>query len=228
MVCLCFDTSGEKGCVSVVKDSEIKGSIVLSKIFGHNETLLPSAKILLDKLSIKPQEIDTVGFVRGPGSFTGLRIGIATAYGMNAANQKIKLIGYTSLYLHAREFLSKGRDTLVLLDARKKQVYAALFTTKGETFGYKNIYPEEVGKFLKSTGFNQKLTVTGNGFEKYREAIEENLKLYFVFEKSPECLAIPLAEEILSPLNIEKPSSQPLYIRKSDAEVNRDKRKKQS
>ncbi|BBB31987.1 tRNA threonylcarbamoyladenosine biosynthesis protein TsaB [Thermotomaculum hydrothermale] len=225
MNCLCFDTSGEKGCVAVIKDGKIAGSIVLSKIYGHNETLLPSAKILVDKLNIKPEEINIVGFVRGPGSFTGLRIGIATAYGINAANPNIELKGYTSLFLHARQFLKQGKDTLVLLDARKKQVYAALFKSNGEKFGYKNIYPNEIERLVLEAGVED-IVITGNGYLKYKEVIDESLKIQFSYEQSQECLAIPLAEEILNPLNFEKPSIEPLYIRKSDAEVNRDKKRK--
>lgn len=225
MNCLCFDTSGEKGCVVLIKDGKIAGSIELSKIYGHNETLLPSAKLLVDRLSLKPEEMDTVGFVRGPGSFTGLRIGIATAYGINAANPEIELKGYTSLYLHARKFLIEKKDVLVLLDARKKQVYAALFLKNGEKFGYKNIYPSEIRDFLTDFNINE-LIITGNGYPKYKEVIDGQLAIHFVYKEPEKCLAKPLAEEILNPLGVEQPSIEPLYIRKSDAEVNRDKKRK--
>ncbi len=225
MAILCFDTSGEKGCVVVVKDGKIAGSIELSKIYGHNETLLPSASILMERLSLKPGDIDTVGFVRGPGSFTGLRIGIATAYGIKAAKPEIELRGYTSLYLHARKFLVEKKDVLVLLDARKKQVYAALFLKNGEKFGYKNIYPSEIGDFLADFNINE-LIITGNGYQKYRDTIDEKLTIPFVYKEPEKCLAKPLAEEILNPSGFEQPSIEPLYIRKSDAEVNRYKKRK--
>ncbi len=225
MLILCFDTSGEKGCVVVVKDGKIAGSIELSKIYGHNETLLPSAKLLVDRLSLKPEEINVIGFVRGPGSFTGLRIGIATAYGIKAAKPEIELKGYTSLYLHARKFLVEKKDVLVLLDARKKQVYAALFLKNGEKFGYKNIYPSEIGDFLADFDLSG-LIITGNGYQKYKEVIGGQLTIPFVYQESEKCLAKPLAEEILNPLGVEQPSTEPLYIRKSDAEVNRDKKRK--
>ncbi len=225
MNCLCFDTSGEKGCVAVIKNGELAGKIELSKIYGHNETLLPSAKILLDRLSLKPDEIDVVGFVRGPGSFTGLRIGIATAYGIKAANPEIELKGYTSLYMQARKHILNGDNVLVLLDARKKQVYAALFTDGKPEIPYGNVYPDEIARYV--SGFNiDNLVITGNGYLKYKEIFDVEITIPFEFKEGEKCLAKPLAEEILNPLNIEKPSIEPMYIRKSDAEVNRDKKEK--
>lgn len=225
MNCLCFDTSGEKGCVVVVKDGKIAGSIELSKIYGHNETLLPSASLLLERLSIKPQQIDVVAFVRGPGSFTGVRIGMATAYGISAANPDIELRGYTSLYLYARKFIVERKNVLVLLDARKKQVYASLFTESGESFGYKNLYPHEVSALLNGVNI-ESLVITGSGYLKYKDIIDKEIKIPFSYQESEKCLAKPLAEEVLNPLHIEKPSLEPLYIRKSDAEVNRNKKRK--
>ncbi len=225
MNCLCFDTSGEKGCVSVIKNNELSGSIELSKIYGHNETLLPSTKLLFDKLSLKAKDLDCVAFVRGPGSFTGLRIGIATAYGIKAANPEIELKGYTSLYLHARKHILNGDNVLVLLDARKKQVYAALFINGKPEISYRNVYPDEIAGYV--SGFNiDNLVITGNGYLKYKEIFDAQLNVPFEFKEGEKCLAKPLAEEILTPLNIEEPSIEPLYIRKSDAEVNRDKKRK--
>ncbi len=225
MVYLCFDTSGEKGCVTVVKNGEIAASLELSKIYGHNETLMPSVELIFENLKLTPSDIKKVAFVRGPGSFTGLRIGIAAAYGIAAGNSDIELTGYTSLYLHARDFLKAEKPVLVLLDARKRQVYSALFSPSGLTYGYVNIYPDEIGQFLSQSPFKpEKLIITGSGFEKYSDIVKEKAGLDLEYKESRQCLSSSLAEELLEPLGFEQPSIEPLYIRKSDAEVNRDKK----
>ncbi len=60
------------GCVTLVQDEKTVASIELSRVYGHNETLLPAISILLDQSGIKPGKLERLLFVRGPGSFTGL------------------------------------------------------------------------------------------------------------------------------------------------------------
>ncbi|NOZ12261.1 MAG: tRNA (adenosine(37)-N6)-threonylcarbamoyltransferase complex dimerization subunit type 1 TsaB, partial [Acidobacteria bacterium] len=146
---LCFDTSGKKGCVTVTRGKKIVASIELSRVYGHNETLLPSVSVLLEQAGISPNEVNRVLFVRGPGSFTGLRIGIAAAYGLQAAKPRVKLSGFTSLYLLNRAGRKAGHHRILsLIDARKKQVYAAFFENDRPRTPYVVLKPEFLPDFL--------------------------------------------------------------------------------
>ncbi len=216
---ICFDTSGKRGCVTLVRDSKIIASLELSRVYGHNETLLPAISMLLEQAGGSPREIHQVLFVRGPGSFTGLRIGIAVAYGLQAANPDLVLRGYTSLYLLSR---AAGRSrVLSLIDARKKQVYAAFFEGNRPISPYVVLAPEALPEFLQKNkipagGFS----VIGSALESYGEEITRlfpDCKML----PAPPCLSTFLAETLRDSSPGESPDCEPIYIRKSDAELNR-------
>ena len=87
----------------------------------HNETLLTQIDFILDKAGINVRELDVVGVVCGPGSFTGIRIGVATANAISMAT-KCKTVEITSL-----EQSFDGTDKIVLLDCGHNNYYAAIF-----------------------------------------------------------------------------------------------------
>ncbi len=221
---ICFDTSGPRGCVTLVRNENVMASMELSRVYGHNETLLPAISILLDQADIKPGELKRLLFVRGPGSFTGLRIGIAVAYGFHEANPELKLIGYTSLYLLNRAGRKTGQNRILsLIDARKKQVYAAFFENDVPVSPYFVLKPEMLPDFLQKYEVSQKpFAIIGNALEPYGELL---IQLFPQCKQlpTPRCLSTLLAETLHDSSPGETPSSEPIYIRKSDAEINRNK-----
>jgi len=222
---ICFDTCGLKGCVTLVKNRKIVGNIVLSKVFGHNETLLPAVEMLLKGSSLSISDITGVGYVRGPGSFTGLRIGAAVAYGLAAANSSLKLYGFSSLYLLNRGLYDLGHKyTLTLIDARKKQVYLGCFKNGKPIVSYTAIAPDEIKQYLETHGIDDfNFTISGTGIDKYGQQLRDIFdKAEFV--ETEQCSSKNLATEILKPLGFEEPFVEPLYIRKSDAELNKNRK----
>ena len=222
MLTICFDTSGPAGCVALVADDRKIGSIRLSKVYGHNETLLPSISLLLEQAGRKPSELSGVAFVRGPGSFTGLRIGTAVAYGLSEANPSVRLTGYTSLYLLNRSAESEpGGTRLSLVDARKKQVYLGVFRDSHAVAPYTVLDPAHVADYLAAHQVDTAvLSMTGSALGPYQDVLRAQFPSA-EFLEAPVCLADVLANEIIAPAGGEQPDDQPLYIRKSDAELNR-------
>ena len=98
----------------------------------HATVLVPAIKKLLKKSCLKLSDIDVFAVGVGPGSFTGLRVGIATAKVLGYVLKK-KIVGVSSLEAVARESLD-GKDgrVSVALDARRSQVYGAVYERRGE------------------------------------------------------------------------------------------------
>lgn len=220
---ICFDTSGPTGGVTVIVDGRIKGSIVLKKVFGHNETLLPAVSLLMEQVSLKPEQLNVAGFVRGPGSFTGLRIGTAVAYGLQAGVPGIRLVGHSSLYLLQKAAFQTGCvRVLSVMDARKQQIYAGLFENGKPVCPYALLAPDELGRFIEEAALDiNGLAVVGSAVARYPDHVREALPRADMLE-TPLSLAPFLAEELLNPTGGEVPCDEPLYIRRSDAEIARD------
>ncbi len=220
---ICFDTSGPTGGVAIIADNRVRGSMVLKKIFGHNETLLPAISLLMEQLELEPDQLDEVGFVRGPGSFTGLRIGTAVAYGLQAAVGNLQLVGHSSLFLLQKAGLKSGHSrVLSIMDARKQQIYAGLFENGKPVCPFGLLDPDDLVSFVTSAGLEPSgLGVVGSAVARYPDHVRDALPGAEILE-TPVSLAPFLAEELIEPTGGEQPSDEPLYIRRSDAEIARD------
>lgn len=122
---LAFDSCGKTASVAVYDDKVI-GEVYIDTKQTHSATLLPSADWLLSSLGMKVADMDYIAAAVGPGSFTGVRIGMAAAKGM-AAGAGLKCVGVSSL--HAAAYAAKDCGGLVcaVMDARCGQVYNANF-----------------------------------------------------------------------------------------------------
>lgn len=98
----------------------------------HSVTLLPMAKQLLDRVGVKLAEVDVIAVAAGPGSFTGLRIGVAAAKGLAWALDK-PCAKVSTLEAMAWNVSALPGRICPVMDARRAQVYNALFTSDGQT-----------------------------------------------------------------------------------------------
>ena len=123
---LAFDSCGKTASVAVYEDGRVAGEIYIDTKQTHSATLLPSADWLLQTLGLKASDVDFVAATVGPGSFTGVRIGMSAAKGI-AFGAGAKCIGVSSLY--AAAYAVKDCEGLVcaVMDARCGQVYNADF-----------------------------------------------------------------------------------------------------
>lgn len=122
---LALDTCGKTSSVAVY-DDKIAGEVFIDTEQTHSVTLLPTVEWLTKSLGMEMKDFDYVASTVGPGSFTGVRIGMSAAKGI-ASGAGIKCIGVSSLY--AAALGAKDADALVcaVMDARCAQVYNANF-----------------------------------------------------------------------------------------------------
>jgi tRNA threonylcarbamoyladenosine biosynthesis protein TsaB len=114
------------GSVAFSIDGAVVGAEVLDRSESHLVELGRAIDALLGRGGVTAGSIDRVAVVTGPGSFTGLRIGMAYVKGIHAA-LKTDVVGMTSLELLARQAASAGRCVAPMIDARKDEVYAACY-----------------------------------------------------------------------------------------------------
>ena len=130
MLILALDSTAQTATVSVCDDEKLLSCHVLQNGNTHSETLLPMVQSALRSLSLTVNDIGLFACSAGPGSFTGVRIGVSTVKGL-AFGKNVPCIGVSTLEALAYNLI--GSDGLVcpLMDARRAQVYTALFSVCG-------------------------------------------------------------------------------------------------
>lgn len=126
MTILSIDTSSKACSCSVIRDGKLLSECYLNTGLTHSRTLTSVMRRTLEQAGVSPAEIDRVAVTNGPGSYTGLRIGVAAAKGFAAAHDT-PCVGVSTLLSLAQNVSCCEGYVLAALDARVKQVYAALF-----------------------------------------------------------------------------------------------------
>ena len=126
MLLLAFETSAKAGSVALMEGEHLLGEFYTNTGLTHSQTLLPMAEALLQNCGRTAQDVEAVAVAAGPGSFTGIRIGVAAAKGFAWGNQ---LPCYGVSTLEAMALQTGLSDGLIcpVMDARRQQVYNALF-----------------------------------------------------------------------------------------------------
>jgi tRNA threonylcarbamoyladenosine biosynthesis protein TsaB len=126
---LAIDTSSTVGSVAVVRGARAI-SISLHSLPGHSESLLVTIRSLLDEAGLGPSDPDLLAAGTGPGSFTGLRVGLAAMKGLHMATGK-PLLGAPSLLALAMNRTQSARFVCAAIDARRGDVFSAVFSFDG-------------------------------------------------------------------------------------------------
>ncbi len=127
MKILSADTSGAVASVAVLDEENLLGQYSINHKKTHSQKLMPMMDQLLKNLELKPDDIDIYSAAIGPGSFTGLRIGIATIKGIAQALNK-PVIGVPTLEGLAFNVCGSSRMICPIIDARNDFVYSALYS----------------------------------------------------------------------------------------------------
>ena len=225
MITLAMDTSGPVCGVAVARDGSVlyEGAAVNKRT--HSVNLLPMAQEALTRAGVAMEEIDLLAAVVGPGSFTGVRIGVSTVKGM-AHGLNRPCVGVDAL-----EALAAGAgDTRALLcpiqDARAGQVYGAVF---GAGFPPVRITKDEAVKLdelidhaLAAAKEGQPLCFVGDGVAVHRGAIEARLGARAVFPPAHLSMLRPAAVALLAEAHrderVDYLTLMPRYLRAPQAE----------
>ncbi|HOB51089.1 MAG TPA: tRNA (adenosine(37)-N6)-threonylcarbamoyltransferase complex dimerization subunit type 1 TsaB [Acidobacteriota bacterium] len=138
---LALDTTTPVQALATAEDSAIRGRLELRADTPHAETLLASVDRVLALSGWRLAELGAVAVVTGPGSFTGIRIGIATALGL-ADTLGIPVVGRNAMELLARHPSLSDGPVGVFLDARRGHIYGAVFHRDGERLTLRAPYGE--------------------------------------------------------------------------------------
>lgn len=128
---LAIESSANAASVALVEDGRLIAQNMQHAGLTHSRTLLPMLHGLLTGLGLSVADVDKIAVAHGPGSFTGIRIGVATAKGLAWAAER-PLVGVSSLEAMAHQAKHLGPELLCpAMDARRGQVYNALFKFEG-------------------------------------------------------------------------------------------------
>lgn len=208
MLVMGIDTSGAVGSVGLYNDDGVLGEINIKLKRRHSERLLPVIDRLLMECGREIDQINGVGVVTGPGSFTGLRIGMSTAKSF-AQVLNIPVVGLSSLDILAYNLIIAEGWIVPVIDARNARVYTSLY--RGWSRDIKNakvrderaLSVNDLINELSSIDDGKPFYFVGNGVEEYREVWE---KAGFNCVLAPRSAGIPHGGSIaeLSFLSSEK------------------------
>ena len=129
MKILSVDTSATAASVALSEEGKLIGETFINTSLTHSQTLIPMVEQLLNNTKTEISDIDAIAVNAGPGSFTGVRIGVAAVKGLAFANN-IPCVSVSTLESMAYNFLSTDCIVCAVMDARCSQVYNALFEIK--------------------------------------------------------------------------------------------------
>lgn len=195
MIWLGIDTANAPLSVAIVKDGQVIAETIQNVKVTHSVGAMPAIEELFEKANMKPAQIDAVAVSEGPGSYTGVRIGVTIAKTLAWTLQK-PLVGVSSLQTLAAN--AKMFDGVIcpLFDARRQHVYAAAYRGEmlEEVIGDHHDYIDGLLETLKA--LNEKVLFIGTDVDVFWERIKELLG-----EKASRAsytLNLPRASELIA------------------------------
>lgn len=220
MKILAVECSAGPASCAVIENGKILSNAFINVKLTHSQTLMPMVESVLTLAKLTLEDIDSFAVACGPGSFTGIRIGIAAIKGL-ATPKNTPCAAISTLEGMAYNFKDINGILCCVMDARCNQVYNALFKIGGGVITRlcedRAVMCEELAEELKNNYSNQKIIVAGDGtdvFFKYVNDIAvraENTRLY------QNAVGIALAAELAEPKCCAA-DLNPVYLRLPQAE----------
>ena len=180
MKLLALDSSGLVASVAIVTEEALLAEYTMNYKKTHSQTLVPMLDEIVKMLELDLQELDGIVVSSGPGSFTGLRIGSATAKGMGLALDK-PIISVPTLDSLAYNLFGTGKLICPLMDARRNQVYTGLYRFRHHEFIIQKeqsaIAIDEIINAINQMG--EEVIYLGDGAEAYEDTIKELTKVAY-------------------------------------------------
>ncbi|MCD8023235.1 MAG: tRNA (adenosine(37)-N6)-threonylcarbamoyltransferase complex dimerization subunit type 1 TsaB [Lachnospiraceae bacterium] len=173
MKILALDSSGLVASVAVAEDDTLLAEYTVNYKKTHSQTLLPMLDEVAKMIELDLHTVDAIAVAGGPGSFTGLRIGSATAKGLGLALDK-PLISVTTGDALAWNLFGCEKNICPMMDARRSQVYTGIYSFANGDFTVKRAQePMAVADILSAINvLGEEVIFLGDGVPVYREQIE--------------------------------------------------------
>ena len=232
MKILGIDTSTMAANVAVLEDDKLICEYTINTKKNHSQKLMPMIENMLKLSDLDIKEIDAIAICVGPGSFTGLRIGMATAKAMAHVNN-IPLIGVNSLEILGANMDLCNRNICSILDAQRNQVYMNKYILKDDKITeLEEISIKPIDELLEEiSSSNEDWVLVGEAVYKYKEKIEEISNITIpspannITKASTLCFVardkMLANDQVYNCYNI-----NPMYIRKSQAEEQYEEKQK--
>lgn len=231
---LAMDSSSLVASVAVLEDDVLMAEYTMNYKKTHSQTLLPMIDEVVKMTELDLQTIDAIAISKGPGSFTGLRIGSATAKGLGLALDK-PIVAVPTVDAMAYNLWGCSDIIVPIMDARRNQVYTGIYTFEGKHMQVLReqcaIAIEELLADLNERG--RKVIFLGDGVPVFKEKIEEGLTVPYEFAPAHMNRQRAGAVGALAELYYEKGMTEtadvhkPDYLRLSQAERERQERQEQ-
>jgi tRNA threonylcarbamoyladenosine biosynthesis protein TsaB len=224
---LALDASHMTGSVAVTRGSETVHEIIFDASDTHSATLMPAVDRCLEAAGASIADMDLFVTVIGPGSFTGLRIGLATVKGFAALRRRpVAAVG--TLEMAAAASRAEGGYAVPLIDARRGEVYSAMYDVSGELPAARidpfACAPRALAGRIAGAGLAGEIFVCGSGLDGCRAELEETFPAGTLFAspgtpRPPASVAAALALARDAVPYEELAGLEPLYVRPPDAKL---------
>lgn len=240
MKLIALDSSGLTASAAIWEDGALLAEYTVNYKKTHSQTLLPMLDELKKMTELDLNSVDAIAVAAGPGSFTGLRIGSATAKGLGLALQ-IPIVPVPTVDALAYNYYGAARGDFIcpLMDARRGQVYTGIYTFEPEPakgpLSYRMVihYPQsavmlsEVLSVLNAQSNINRVIFLGDGVPVYQKQIEETMNVPYLFAPAGQNRQRAASVAFLGSKYYEDGKTEsadehaPVYLRMSQAERER-------
>lgn len=217
MKILAIDTASKICSVAILEKDEVIDETNLDNGLTHSENLMPILAELLDKNQLKLADMDLLSCCVGPGSFTGIRIGVATVKALAEVNH-LPVASITSLETLAKSDASSSKK-IALIDARNNQVYAGIFDENCEAIG--DFLADDINHVIEHFKKEENVVFVGDGAVLHKDLILKYMPTAKFSELNEQRAAFGGQIAYQKQLKNELKNADtivPIYLRKSQAE----------
>jgi tRNA threonylcarbamoyladenosine biosynthesis protein TsaB len=211
---LAIDTATEVLALAACR-GDSWASLSMRRGLQHSPALLPLADCLLRELGLEARDLELLVCSRGPGSFTGIRIGLATALGISHGGG-IPVVGVSTLDAIARPWEAYDGDVFPVIDARKGKIYTARFRAGERKGDYRDVSPDELMGLLAAA---ERPLLAGPDAQRIRTLLGEAGRGLPGADLLDPFSLLRIGVQGYEKNGADPLSLQPLYLRKSEAEI---------
>ena len=217
MLVLGIETSTPVSSIALWRDGDRLAGMRAERARGHVEFLTPSIRAVCADAGVGIGEVDAVAVGLGPGSFTSMRVGIATAKAV-AQTRGVLALGICSLDLLAHAVGDDG-DVCACIDARKNEVFAAFYRSGERQGDYEALSPGEL--IERSRACEGGVLFAGNGADRHRDLLARvpGARLRDGLFPSADALCELAGPRLATGEGVAPAALEPIYVRKTDAEI---------
>jgi tRNA threonylcarbamoyladenosine biosynthesis protein TsaB len=228
MKILAIDSSGLVASAAIIEDETMVAEYTINHKKTHSQTLLPMIDEIIKITDTKLEEMDAIAIAGGPGSFTGLRIGSATAKGLGLALNK-PIISIPTVDGLAFNLFGTDKVICPIMDAKRNQVYTGIYEFMDDEF---HIIEKQMAVSINEiisrlNEIERPVIFVGDGIPVYAQSIKEQIKVSYSFapahlNKQRAAAVGTLAKKYYLEGNVESATEhKPDYLRLSQAERER-------